>query len=380
MVDGLRGIAILTVIVFHIKTLGITSVTGTAVWERVYLSVAALGWAGVDLFFVLSGFLITGILIKSRDRVDYYRNFYARRTVRIFPLYYLSLALFFGLAPVVLKLMHHDNAIREFIRPSSQMFAWSYVLNWRIGFASFSVVPPFICHFWSLSVEEQFYLGWPFVVRKLANRGLMVACAALVVVSFASRVALHLVHMTAAAYVFTVCRLDSLAIGALVALAIRDFRYWKIVGKGAPRLTAVVLVGLVVLVGVTRSANMEGFWMGTIGISLWGLFFGGCLVMALSAQEGSLIFRVTSSRVFQFFGKYSYCLYICHQPLIAGLAMAGLNSGNLTRIFQSKLLAVVMLNGIVLLLAVTISLASWHLFEKHFLKLKELPLLRHSAG
>jgi peptidoglycan/LPS O-acetylase OafA/YrhL len=117
--------------------------------------------------------------------------------------------------------------------------------------------------------------------------------------------------------------------------------------------------------------------MGTIGISLWGLFFGGCLVIALNAREGSLLHHVASSRVFQFFGKYSYCLYVCHQPLIMLLARAGISSDNLTRIVHSKILAIVMLNVIDISLAVAISLASWHLFEKHFLKLKELVPSRH---
>jgi peptidoglycan/LPS O-acetylase OafA/YrhL len=378
VVDGLRGIAILAVLVFHINLFGISP--GRAVWERLYQNAAGIGWVGVDLFFVLSGFLITGILLQSRNREGYYRIFYARRTVRIFPLYYLSLALFFGVAPLALKLLHHGGAIHELIQPSSQIFAWSYILNWRIGLASYAVVPRFIHHFWSLSIEEQFYLAWPFVVRKLTHRSLMVFCAALIVMSIACRVVFLLLHMTTAAYALTFCRLDSLAIGAMVALAIRHRRYWRIAVKGAPLLTAVTLGGLVAIVGVTRDVGNHNFMMGTIGFSLWGLFFGSCLVILLSAREGCFGSRVASCRVFRFFGKYSYCLYVCHQPLIIALVLAGIKSDSLTRIFHSKMLAVLVMNGMVLLMAVAISLASWHLFEKHFLKLKKVLLFSPSAS
>jgi peptidoglycan/LPS O-acetylase OafA/YrhL len=377
VVDGLRGVAILAVVFYHIQLYALTS--GTALWERVYHDAAGSGWAGVDLFFVLSGFLITGILFQSRDRKDYYRVFYARRTLRIFPLYYLSLLLFFGVAPLVLKLMHHDAAISRLIQPESQIFAWSYILNWRIGLASsFFVVPIFIQHFWSLSIEEQFYLCWPFVIRTLAHRGLIIACAALVAASLAARVAFMHFHMITSAYVLTFCRLDGLAIGAVIALAIRRAHYWRAVRKAAPLLTAAVLVGLVIVERVAGDVGVYTFWMCTVGISLWSLFFGGCLVMLVHAQEG-FVYRIASSRVLRFFGKYSYCLYVCQQPLIVVLVRAGLTGDNLTRTFHSKIAAAVAMNCIVLLLAVAISLASWHLFEKHFLKLKEVSF-RNSAS
>src|ERR1700674_1160908 len=107
VLDGLRGIAILLVMIFHFWHIGVT--TGPALWERFYANAANVGWAGVDLFFVLSGFLITGILYDSRDDPHYYRVFYARRTVRIFPLYYAFLAVFCGIVPMALGLLHHPE-------------------------------------------------------------------------------------------------------------------------------------------------------------------------------------------------------------------------------------------------------------------------------
>ncbi len=376
VVDGLRGVAILLVLAFHIRYFLIPS--GNALWERVYHHVAGIGWIGVDLFFVLSGFLITGILIQSRERADYFRVFYARRTVRIFPLYYLSLALFFGLLPALLRMKHPEEVIRNLILPSSQVFAWTYVLNWRIGLASFSAVPKFIHHFWSLSIEEQFYLAWPLVIRTVAMRALGMVCALLIGLSLFSRMILHHLEYSTAAYVLTFCRLDGLAFGAIVALAIRDPRSWSVVRKGAPLLMALSLAGLGVMVVVMRSVHHDNFLMGTIGISLWGLFFSGFLVILLTAPEGSWLHRTASSRFLQAFGKYSYCLYICHQPLILALEQAGIHGESLTAAWNSKFLAVVALNAIVVLLVVGISMVSWHLFEKHFLKLKEMASLKHA--
>jgi peptidoglycan/LPS O-acetylase OafA/YrhL len=107
VLDGVRGVAILMVMMFHFWLFG--TVPGATLWERVYSRVAGTGWIGVDLFFVLSGFLITGILYDSRGGRHYYRVFYARRTVRIFPLYYASLALFFWVIPFVLTRLHHGE-------------------------------------------------------------------------------------------------------------------------------------------------------------------------------------------------------------------------------------------------------------------------------
>src|ERR1700688_4074864 len=106
VLDGLRGIAILFVMVYHFWFYGVAS--GHALWERVYSHAAALGWVGVDLFFVLSGFLITGILYDSRDDPHYYRVFYARRTVRIFPLFFGFLASFFGFVQMALGALLRD--------------------------------------------------------------------------------------------------------------------------------------------------------------------------------------------------------------------------------------------------------------------------------
>lgn len=378
VIDGLRGLAVLQVIIFHFAIIGCKLELGAALWEQIYWHVAGIGWAGVDLFFVISGFLITGILFESRNGARYYRTFYLRRTIRIFPLYYMSLAFAFGIAPFVLRLMNSkEDVIRELIQPSTQAFAWLYLLNWRIGLGGWSGVSVYLRHFWSLSIEEQFYLGWPFIVRTLERRRLMAVCSLMILMSLGLRLTFFLLGMPLAAFCVTFCRLDSLAIGGIVALAMRDIRDWAIIRKVAPFSTALALIGLIVLLGVTRDVSYDKVWMGTIGLSLWGIFFGSLLVLALEAKTKDVLYRTSSWPFLRFLGKYSYCLYICHQPLIEALAHFGVQSDHLARILKSRLLAILAVNGIGFSLAILIALLSWHLFEKQLLKLKELPALQY---
>src|SRR3984893_15464884 len=113
-VDGLRGLAVISVLLYHFKLFAVIS--GSSLWERLYAGAAGIGWAGVDLFFVLSGFLITSILLQSVGNENYYRVFYFRRTVRIFPLYYATLVLFFGLAPLSMRLPHLGDEVGKLIQ------------------------------------------------------------------------------------------------------------------------------------------------------------------------------------------------------------------------------------------------------------------------
>ncbi len=160
--DGVRGLAVLMVLLDHFVG---DMLPPTNSVERVIVYVTAYGAYGVDLFFVLSGFLITGILYDARDKTSYFRNFYMRRFLRIFPLYYGVLALLFFVAPLIPLL---QGATLDYL-VERQAWAWLYGVNiytairgeWALSF---------INHFWSLSVEEQFYLFWPLVVYLLARR------------------------------------------------------------------------------------------------------------------------------------------------------------------------------------------------------------------
>src|SRR5688572_7114217 len=142
--DGLRGIAVLIVLGFHI-----------------FPNHVKFGWAGVDLFFVLSGFLITGILLESKGTPNYYRNYLAKRTLRIFPLYYFFLIVFFIVFPLV---GYSDSIYNYDYLSSTQSWYWLYIQNWRIFFDPHYPGEDIISHFWSLAIEEQFYIFWPLVI------------------------------------------------------------------------------------------------------------------------------------------------------------------------------------------------------------------------
>ena len=380
VLDGLRGIAILLVMIFHFWHIGFTA--GPALWERVYSNAANWGWAGVDLFFVLSGFLITGILYDSRQDEHYYRVFYARRTVRIFPLYYGFLVLFYIVTPFTLALLHRSQYSPVYDTVTAKLCAWTYTLNWLIGLKTMRAASVSVQHFWSLAIEEQFYLVWPFLVLTLSRRRLMGLCAGLIGFAFALRVALYHLQLPDAAYTWTFARVDSLAIGALLALAARHPEDWKTAGKWVARITLPALCGVVALLALLdlRPQFMSGqFVLQSLNYSLIGMFFGGCLALAVGAQKGSLAFRSLNSPFLKFFGKYSYCLYVAHQPLMILFVKVGIHTDRLTGVLGNKVLAVVVMNGLAFAVSIAIALLSWNLYEKQWLKLKELPFLHREA-
>ena len=151
--DGIRAVAAMMVMVFHF--------VGHHGEPRAIVQASVIGQTGVDLFFVLSGFLITRILLASRQSEHYFRSFYARRTLRIFPLYFGFLAIYFFLLPLLFG---------EPIPPApTQLWSWFYLENVPQTFVSLRTSGP--GHFWSLAVEEHFYLIWPLLVFSLSRRG-----------------------------------------------------------------------------------------------------------------------------------------------------------------------------------------------------------------
>src|SRR5262249_15618967 len=138
------------------------------------------GWAGVQLFFVLSGFLITGILLETRQRARYYRNFFGRRVLRIFPLYYAVLIVAFVIVPLIAGKQPRGH--------EHQLWLWVYLANWTGPFDGGVFI---FGHFWSLAVEEQFYVTWPFLVRALPARAFATLCGVLIVAAPLSRALLR---------------------------------------------------------------------------------------------------------------------------------------------------------------------------------------------
>jgi peptidoglycan/LPS O-acetylase OafA/YrhL len=227
--DGLRGLAILLVMLYHTTHYGLAR---TALDEALTI-VPSVGWSGVDLFFVLSGFLITGILLGTRDGTTYYRAFYARRVLRIFPLYYATLAFFLLVVPQ----LPFFAAVDHFWNPGAsreQFWYWLFLSNvqaaltgaWQHQTLDIS---------WSLAIEEHFYLLWLLVVRYASERRLLI-CAGTIVARCCCARRWCAGASPLAAYTLTPCRLDTLATGAAIAILARRGE-----ARGAARRARVVL-------------------------------------------------------------------------------------------------------------------------------------------
>ena len=212
--DGVRGVAIILVLISHLDW---TPPVFAGRPREVLVNFAYTGWTGVELFFVLSGFLITGILLDSKRAENYFSLFYIRRALRILPLSYATLFAAFILFPLLGRL-----GVPHFPRIfySAQLWCWFYVGNWAPFWHKHI---PYFGHFWSLAVEEQFYLVWPCVVYMTRRRTLTRTCLALALVAQVLKIALAVKGVDV--YNLTTSHLDSLGLGALAALIVRDEKW-----------------------------------------------------------------------------------------------------------------------------------------------------------
>jgi len=362
--DGVRGLAILVVMIGHFN-LGFYPVYG---FERGLRTLIQTGWWGVDLFFVLSGFLITGILLDAKGSSHYFRNFYVRRVLRIFPLYYGFLFAFFILAPA--------------LRPptpggpfdtwrASQGWYWSYLSNYQLLFPQWARPYP-LSHFWTLAVEEQFYLFWPAVVLLTSRKGLLRVCLFCIVGSLLFRIWLNWAGLNPGlGYRLTPARLDTLAIGAALAVMVRDENMWARVRSKARYIIPAAIVALFLLSIRTRGLAQSSIEMETVGYPLIALFSAALIVVAINpASRHTRLSRFFQTRTMRVLGKYSYALYVFHFPLAPTLERMGLTIQTFPTVAGSPLpgaIAFTMISGSI---SLAVALLSWNLYEKHFLRLK----------
>ncbi len=368
--DGVRGLAILVVMGCHFVWIMNELSPPPDKISKIGIELMKTGRYGVDLFFVLSGFLITGILFDAKSERHYFRNFYARRTLRIFPLYYAVLLLMFVIAPLFVSL----NSPGEQRIIENQWWLWGYLSNMKAAFAGpgfFQEDRLWMGHFWSLAIEEQFYLVWPLVILLLSRRAAMVTCAVMIFGVPLLRVAMMRAFDVNAALYFTFSKVDTLALGALLALTARSpgglVRYARL----APY--AFVLCGMLLaplLFIKWPKATLMGAVSESAKLSIICFFCGSLLVLAVSSTPRQIFGWVFTLPIMRFFGKYSYGLYIFHEllaPLFNGpLGIRSLDA-RLGLGWHVSLLLHILLAG---LISVGVALLSWHLMEKHMLKLK----------
>jgi peptidoglycan/LPS O-acetylase OafA/YrhL len=297
--DGVRGLAILAVFLFHY---GRGASQSPVAWVRGLSGFVGLGWSGVDLFFVLSGFLITGILYDTTADPGYYRKFYIRRILRIFPIYYIACAVlyFAGTTAGVHWTAGHLSFLLYLGYPAALI--WPSLVQ----------LTPFmpITHLWSLSAEEQFYMGWPWMIRRLGTgRNILAACAAIFGLALALRLACVNFGAPGWAYPFLLCRMDTLATGAALAIVVRKTGAARMQAWAAGAL-AVTALCFAALCASQHSVDRANPVISTWGYSLLALGYGAILVLSLGLLSGFF-----SSGILRFFGKYSYGLYLYHFPL-----------------------------------------------------------------
>lgn len=356
--DGVRGVAILLVLLYHFaaeaqRRVGIVSPLSRP-WRD--------GWIGVDLFFVLSGFLITGILYESRASKHYFRNFYMRRALRIFPLYFGTLAAVFVAAWISPEASRWLGQTRD-----QQAWYWFYGANILDAMQGWSGP---LSHFWSLCVEEHFYLIWPLLILLLTRRQVMATCGAAVVLAIVSRALLsRLPHGEVASYALTPARIDSLAIGGMLALAFRGDVTAERAGRWAGWALVVGLGSFVALYVAYRLKHHNVMIMRLGGYTCGAVFFAGVLGRAVLAR--GLPARLWANPMLRTMGKYSYALYVLH-PLLEPLRVWAFVSLGLTALRRWPNLAFIVYVCFALVLSTVAAMASWHLLEKHFLKLKRL--------
>lgn len=355
--DGVRGLAIGCVLAYHV-TLGMT---GQGLPARLLAKATSAGWCGVDLFFVLSGFLITGILLDAKDSPRRFRNFYARRALRIFPLYYGTLLLTFAALPWIRRWTGGFEGVEE-----TRTWLWLYGTNIVVGLRG-TWFP--LSHFWSLAVEEHFYLFWPAIVFWRDRRTVLWICAGMVVLALSARVYLVTGHAVLAAYCLTVCRMDALAIGSVVALAARSSRGLEALGPLAVRTAWISATGLLAMIGWRTGFAFHDAVIQTIGYLLLDVLFAALLVLVLVAPAGGPLGGAMTFSPLRSLGRYSYGIYVYNSIVI--LIAEGLSlHARLVGWSGSVVLGRVLFVAIVVAFTLATAWISWHGFEKHFLKWK----------
>ncbi len=291
-VDLLRGTAILVVVFFH----GFAYSAPLFPWHNqlagALFHLTSFGWTGVNLFFTLSGFLITGNLINSYGKPNFYSRFYIRRALRIFPAYFLIL--------IVLGVTR--TASLNYLAVSAIFLAnWPKLLLHR----SFVLYPVL----WSLAVEEQFYVAWPWLYRRLRQNGLFLLCVAMILLCPVLR-GITITMSKADIFSKTFMIGDNLALGAAIAILCRSQRLGlrALVWIG----TALICIpGLVLILLSSSGSTLKGDALGaSLGYSMLELFTGGMLILVLYAYRARPVQKGLGFLLF--FGEISYGLYLVH--------------------------------------------------------------------
>jgi peptidoglycan/LPS O-acetylase OafA/YrhL len=367
--DGIRGLAILGVLCSHIAGMsGILNGKSPSIPEKLLTHAMVPMWGGVDLFFVLSGFLITGILLRTKTSKNYFPSFYARRVLRIFPIYYLALTL-----SLIVGHFSVDMASMLPPWPSGKLSYFFYLQNWPIFWHGVKGMGGVWGAYWSLAVEEQFYFIWPLVILLLSEKTIVRICYIALPCALLLRIVLYFSYFgdEFGLMQLTSSRADGLFMGAICSIYM--FQRKKPVPMGwiiACGSAGSAIWGFIAIFHRGELVATD-FWTGTIGIT--GFALVSTALVAISQHKLPLVQKVLTFKWLQLAGKYSYGMYVYHLFIIfairhylVGLVSLGPDLG-IRFGFPVKILAMMIEIFVVYLIAKV----SYDLYEARFLRLKK---------
>jgi peptidoglycan/LPS O-acetylase OafA/YrhL len=318
-IDGLRGFAIFSVLVWHYFYFGPDPNHHPAgLIRNLYVHFErsiALGYTGVDLFFVLSGFLIGGILLDNRKSASYFRTFYVRRFYRIIPIYYAWILCY------ILLMWIGGPFLSSKIRGTAGLISWpqmgaTFLFIQNLGFVRYVGLANFwFVVTWSLAVEEQFYLVSPFAIRLLSRRALYALLGVIIVTAPLLRIWVHKHSHTSGnldlAYTLMPCRADGLALGMLAALLWRNpgFRGW--LSDHGRLIYGVCLTFLAGVIVIAKSPFPTSYAAKSFGGTWIDIFYALLLLLVLE-KPGGPVGALARMGWLRELGRVSYCLYIIH--------------------------------------------------------------------
>ena len=353
VLDGIRGLAILLVTLYRFTK---EASSGLEVGSLVRGAIQ-FGSSGVELFFVLSGFLITRILIDTCSSPNYFSTFFYRRSLRIFPLYFLSLLIFLWILPWAIGNPDLFAAARD-----RSLYLLTYTTNFKMA-AENAWSFGYLDHFWSLAVEEHFYLVWPFVVLIAGKRLLSVTLFAILSTVVGRTLFCLFSPNEVAPAVLTFLRCDGLLIGSAIAVAWRSDPHRKLLQRWAPIL-GVVAMALVVLATLLDKRLLA------IPIFLIEIAWGSLLIAVMTPNSFGRLRCMLEHPIMRSFGKYSYAMYVFQSPLIPMVALLFTAMG-LPELSASPM--IIRIGYVLGMFGLTWSIAyiSWIAFESRLLRFRD---------